>query len=130
MADTNTFNCANGHSFDAVAKLRARCPECGVMTRRAFGETANTPAVDVSEATPKQSEYEEGPVIVKQGKPRSKPRVIPKAKPTPPVVFRRAVKTTPSVNTLPKRTSPSKVAKAVSKEDKPFWHKVAEEYGF
>jgi hypothetical protein len=28
------FKCANGHEFEAVAKLRSRCPECQQMTFR------------------------------------------------------------------------------------------------
>ena len=30
------FTCSNGHKFTAIAKLRSRCPSCGIMTRRSF----------------------------------------------------------------------------------------------
>lgn len=36
MPITNDFTCPTGHKFSAVAKLRARCPDCGLMARREF----------------------------------------------------------------------------------------------
>lgn len=30
------FTCPDGHNFSAVAKIRARCPECGKMSRRIY----------------------------------------------------------------------------------------------
>lgn len=38
MVLSNEFTCPNNHKFVANAKLRARCPECGQMARRPFGE--------------------------------------------------------------------------------------------
>lgn len=32
----NEFTCPDGHKFNAIAKLRARCTECGKMSRRQF----------------------------------------------------------------------------------------------
>ena len=40
MAATYSFKCPNGHTFDAIAKLRARCPQCGITARRDFTETS------------------------------------------------------------------------------------------
>lgn len=40
MPITYDFTCPNGHNFQAVAKLRARCPTCGSGTRRNFSESA------------------------------------------------------------------------------------------
>lgn len=36
MANTAQFTCPNKHTFTAIAKLRSRCPQCGVMSRRNF----------------------------------------------------------------------------------------------
>lgn len=36
MATTYDFTCPDGHKFKAIAKLRARCPDCGKMARRNF----------------------------------------------------------------------------------------------
>jgi len=38
----NEFTCPNGHKFNANAKVRARCPECGTLTKR-FGRQALPP---------------------------------------------------------------------------------------
>jgi len=40
MAATFDFTCPNGHKFSAIAKLRARCPECGITARRDFTATS------------------------------------------------------------------------------------------
>lgn len=52
MADRYNFTCPNGHSFNAVAKLRARCPECGAGTRRNFSVIPTKP---IGQEKPSQS---------------------------------------------------------------------------
>jgi hypothetical protein len=42
MPLTYKFKCSNGHEFDAVAKLRSTCPECGKMTFRRGGSSSGT----------------------------------------------------------------------------------------
>jgi hypothetical protein len=42
MPLTYHFKCSNGHEFDAVAKLRSRCPECQTMTFRKSGLSLGT----------------------------------------------------------------------------------------
>lgn len=41
MPISNSFTCPSGHTFNAVAKLRARCPDCGLMARREFGTSSS-----------------------------------------------------------------------------------------
>src|SRR5450759_5406715 len=66
------FHCSNGHSFTANAKLRTRCPECGVSTKRSFEKVIDKvvetvkPDVKPVETKPVVS----GPVLVRQGRPR------------------------------------------------------------
>jgi hypothetical protein len=43
MAESNEFTCPNKHPFKAVAKLRARCPNCGLMARRNFNSPVPAP---------------------------------------------------------------------------------------
>lgn len=40
-----SFTCPNKHTFQAIAKLRARCPTCGVMTRRDFSTAIPIPSI-------------------------------------------------------------------------------------
>jgi hypothetical protein len=51
MPLTYSFKCQNGHEFDAVAKLRSRCPECQAMTFRKSGNTSSS----VPTTTPKSN---------------------------------------------------------------------------
>lgn len=48
MATTYGFTCPQGHKFDAVAKLRARCPECGQTARRNFSIQSEPPTPPIS----------------------------------------------------------------------------------
>lgn len=41
MPISNSFTCPSGHTFNAVAKLRARCPDCGLMARREFSTSSS-----------------------------------------------------------------------------------------
>src|ERR1035437_6262005 len=68
----NTFHCSNGHTFTANAKLRTRCPECGVSTKRAFDAKPLVEKVDaVLESKPvEKTKVTLGPVLVRQGRPR------------------------------------------------------------
>ena len=43
MGLTSSFTCPNGHTFTAIAKLRARCPTCGATTRRDFTKPTESP---------------------------------------------------------------------------------------
>src|ERR1035437_6269712 len=70
----NTCHCSNGHTFEANAKLRRRCPECGVSTKRSFDVKPLVEKVEaVLEAKPKPVEVTKvtpGPVLIRQGRPR------------------------------------------------------------
>lgn len=91
MPITNTFTCPKGHTFDAVAKIRARCPECGAMVRRNFSTEAPKPNPDGQE--PKHEPaikpvQHKGTVVIRQGRPMparkvTKPAHTSKAKVTP-----------------------------------------------
>ena len=61
----NSFTCTNGHSFTANAKVRARCPQCGALTRRDF--TVFTPK---EPKEPKTTEARKEPLLVREGRPR------------------------------------------------------------
>jgi predicted nucleic acid-binding Zn-ribbon protein len=65
----NPFRCANGHSFTANAKIRARCPTCGAMARREFKEQkpANTEG-EQQEPQNEQHKPIKEPVILRQGR--------------------------------------------------------------
>lgn len=78
MIYNTEFSCPDGHAFKANAKLRARCPQCGKMSRRAF-TTKEEPVGDNSalatggESTP----VPEPPVaptrkveLIRRGKPK------------------------------------------------------------
>ncbi len=74
-----SFTCSNNHTFIANAKIRARCPYCGVMARVDF----NKP----SEPT-EPKEPISGPVLLRRGKAvmparASKPKPKPKPASTP-----------------------------------------------
>lgn len=98
----NTFVCSNGHRFNANAKIRARCPECGLLTKRSFTE----PKTDDKPVAPKPAAKSsiKHTVMLRQGTPRmarpkSKPVVSakPKVEPKP-----EPVKAEPKV--MPKKT--------------------------
>ena len=64
----NTFACANGHHFRANAKIRARCPECGAMSRRDFNSATSSSTEE--KPTVKQHEPLIEPKILRQGRTR------------------------------------------------------------
>lgn len=154
----NTFKCSNGHSFEANAKLRTRCPECGVMTKRSF--VAALPATDpkpepvIKEESLKPEPKVEPviktepkkPVLIRRGRERMVTRTkapVKHEKPLPPkktlvgskvaggLVRTKTVRTRgtlPRITGKPKKTA---VARTVAghEERKPFWHSVADKYG-
>lgn len=64
----NEFTCSNGHTFRANAKLRTRCPNCGVMARMVFNpSTGTTPN---KEPVHKKAEPVTKTVLLKTGRPR------------------------------------------------------------
>lgn len=140
----NHFKCSNGHTFEANAKLRTRCPECGIATKRSFEAVVkhdDPPKVDdKSHETPK---LKTGPVLIRQGRPRmALKKSTPKPKlPTKPIgskvvsaglVKSRTIKTRGVMPTIKKRPVKTAVARTVSGHEQitPYWHEVARKYGF
>ncbi len=140
------FHCSNGHSFVANAKLRTRCPECGVSTKRSFEKVIETvvaakpeePEVKPVEAKPVIA----GPVLVRQGRPRmpvkkaAEPRK-PASKPIGAVsaglvkshtIKRRGVM--PTIKGRPVKTAIARGIKAGHEVVTPYWHSVADKFGF
>jgi hypothetical protein len=94
----NEFVCPDGHSFNANAKIRARCPECGKSARRTYATKEPTPittdaGVDTGSASvppsaPVSTSPEPEPTgitLIRKGKPRGimatkKPAATPAAK--------------------------------------------------
>ena len=157
MVLDNSFTCSNGHTFRANAKLRARCPECGVTAKRDF-KASQEPAPKIDPPTPDVKKVEaksepnvvvKKPVLLKQGRPRIMPRNT-----KPPVVSKRPVKSAlvggkvagglvkshrvkakgvmPSIKARPIKTAPARGVKdhGSSRSSHPFWHDVADKYGF
>lgn len=144
----NTFHCSNGHTFEANAKLRTRCPECGVSTKRAFDVK---PVIDkVVEAVKPEPEQPKpapitkvtpGPVLVRQGRPRMAVK-----KPTPPkkpsiigakvaggLVKSHTIKTRGTMPTIKKRPVKTAIARGIQtghEQIRPYWHQVADKMGF
>lgn len=152
----NSFKCSNGHSFEANAKLRARCPSCGVSTKRSFtaavAEVLPKPDPEVEpKVEPKESKPKAVPVLVRRGRPREvkepivepeKPKLMvakkkPNFKPIGSKVSAGLVKSTtikkrgamPVVNRRPPKTA---VARGIEGHEQktPYWHEVANKYGF
>jgi hypothetical protein len=151
----NTFHCPNGHEFEANAKLRARCPECGASTKRGF-ET-KLPVVDKTEPivetkveprVPDRDEVkpESKLKLVRQGRPRimaakhKAPAKTP-AKPKKPgiignkasggLVAKKRITTVgarPQITRKPLKTA---VARTIKTREvaTPYWHGVAQKYG-
>lgn len=95
----NTFVCPNGHQFNANAKIRARCPECGQLAKRNFEAKEPEPKVAATPITEKPKIKHT--IMLRQGKPRMarvKTKHTVKAEP---------VKTEP-VKTEPVKTEPAK----------------------
>lgn len=99
----NAFKCRNGHSFNANAKIRARCPECGELTKRSF--TVDPPKL-VDDTKPKEKHeplVRKAPLLVREGRPRLVPtkpaasKTITKKAPAKkaPVAKKRAIVKTP-----------------------------------
>ena len=146
----NAFTCSNGHSFEANAKIRARCPECGVTARRDF--KAIKPTVDpepkmepkpVVKLEPKVSVKK--PILLQQGRPRvmpakktvvKKPTVKPKLLPGKSVssglvkTHRISARgTIPTITKRPIKTAPARSIREHGSKTRPYWHDVAEKYG-
>lgn len=76
----NSFTCSNGHTFKANAKIRARCPDCGVTAKRDFKALIPDPAPKIDpvepvvvKVDPKPNDPKpepKKPVLLKQGRPR------------------------------------------------------------
>lgn len=85
----NSFTCSNGHTFEANAKLRARCPECGLLARR-FGKAE--PKQEPVVTKPKEVVHSVKPkvhkaTLLRAGRPRLPKPVIEKE----PIVPKRKV---------------------------------------
>ncbi len=140
------FHCSNGHSFTANAKLRTRCPECGVSTKRSFEKVIEAVvAAKPEEPEPKPVEAKPviaGPVLVRQGRPRMpvKKAVEPRkpvAKPIGAVsaglvkshtIKRRGVM--PTIKGRPVKTAIARGIKGGHEVVTPYWHSVADKFGF
>lgn len=155
----NSFTCTNGHTFEANAKLRTRCPECGVMTKRSFIPKVELPKeepkiepkeehskIEPKEEHPKEEPPKKRPVLVRQGRPRmaTKPK-----QPVPPakrkikttiigskvsggLVSKRRIKargTMPTVKGRPIKTAVARGSVQGHEQTEVFWHKVARKYG-
>jgi hypothetical protein len=143
----NSFTCPNGHHFDANAKLRARCSDCGDMARRDFNKLSK---VVESKITVEKIPPVKTPVLLRQGRARlpikkelaveKKPVIVKKT-------IRKSVGTTrtaaaglvksrrittrgsmPVVNRKPPKTA---IARGIQGHEvtKPYWHSVADKYG-
>ena len=148
----NQFHCVNGHSFEANAKLRARCPECGAGTKRAF--EAKPPVVEpvkveptvVEPLTVETPKVKSKLKLVRQGRPRvmaakhKAPAKAP-AKPKKPgiignkasggLVAKKRITTVgarPQITRKPLKTA---VARGIKGREvvTPYWHGVASKYG-
>jgi len=145
----NRFKCPNGHAFEANAKLRTRCPDCGVSTKRSFEKVVDLPKPEeppkpesLKPESPKLEKLKTGPVLVRQGRPRM-PRATAKPtvkKPTlkkPPIGSKvsaglvKSHKTRGVMPTIKRRPVKTAVARGIKTHEqvKPYWHGVAEKYG-
>ena len=147
------FTCSNGHSFEANAKLRARCPECGVMTRRNFSEKqVVTPPVespppkedkegDAKVESPKSEAPKKTAVLIRQGRPRVMKQTPAKTSPAPKKLSTRAssglvkstkVKTKGVIPVIKRRPVKTAVARGIKGHEvkRKYWEEVAEKYGF
>lgn len=152
------YTCPNGHSFRANAKLRSRCPECGVMARRGSASSrkpAETPPVEPKVEIQEPKTSVEKVVaktirVVRQGRERMPAAKKPAPKPTPKRTAKTPIKAVGVKNSInrtqsglvkkqrmPRGTTPvvkglpKKIAQSRSTMQKrPFWHQVAEWVGF
>jgi hypothetical protein len=149
----NQFKCANGHEFEANAKLRARCPECGLSTKRSFDKLTAIVTAKLDEPKPEPVVKTEpvapakGPVLIRQGRPRmaAKKAAAPKMPPKPKtktiigskvaggLVSRHRVTSKgarPAITKRPTQTAIARGIKGAGKEHTtPYWHSVADKYG-
>jgi hypothetical protein len=148
----NDFKCPNGHSFVANAKVRARCPECGTLTKR-FGRAPilTKPELVVAEGvTPSETpSVIPGVQLLRQGKrtmatktpakPARKgppkgvipPQFLKNKKPSAVVHTRPGLqKSTPMITKRPKKMATARVTNVSKKSDGPVWHQVASWLGF
>lgn len=144
----NHFKCQNGHTFEANAKLRTRCPECGVSTKRSFEKVVEaivTPIeVKPEKPTVLPEKHKTGPVLVRQGRPRmvTKKVIAPVKKPTTkPVgakvlsaglVKSHTIKTRGTMPVIKGRPVKTAVARGIKGHEQvtPYWHEIARKYGF
>lgn len=150
----NSFKCANGHSFEANAKLRTRCPECGVSTKRSFSAAVadvlpkSDPAPEPVVATPEPvvpAKPKSGPVLIRQGRPRMavakkpepakslpKKRTLIGSKVSAGLVKSTTIKRRGVMPTIKKRPVKTAIARGVVGHEQvtPYWHDVAKKYGF
>jgi len=151
----NAFTCSNGHSFEANAKLRARCPECGVTARRDFKATI-VPKVIEPKVEPKTEPKTEPkvavkrPILLQQGRPREmpvkktaakkptikkphvKPSLISSSKASSGLVKTKRITTRgamPTITKRPSKTAPARGIKEHGSRTQPYWHEVVQKYG-
>src|ERR1035437_4024809 len=144
----NTFHCSNGHTFTANAKLRTRCPECGASTKRSFDVVkpiveAIAPVEQVKPVAAKP--VVAGPVLVRQGRPRMPVKKEPVSKHVNtgrPIgakvlsaglvkshtIKRRGVM--PTIKGRPVKTAIARGIKTGHEVVTPYWHSVADKFGF
>jgi len=156
----NQFKCSNGHTFEANAKLRTRCPSCGVMTKRSFGVISTEP-IEEPEVDPKDKPKEpkhtiKTPVLIRQGRPRMphkrivaakepEPKIMSKSRVSKPkgrtligspvaagIVKTRTIKTRGVMPTIKRRPIKTAIARTTrGHEQKPrFMDEVIRKYGF
>lgn len=147
----NSFTCSNGHNFNANAKLRARCPECGVPAKRDFkaAKVVEEPKVEVKPKVEPIVPVVKKPVLLQQGRPRvmaTKRKPVVAAKRSTTVIPRSKVTTSsglvksskiktrgvmPTIKAKPVKTAVARGIKehGSSRGTRPFWHDVAEKYG-
>ena len=141
MALSNSFTCPNGHKFQANAKIRARCPECGSMARRAFGtkEEPKPKEEPVVETEPKPKEEPAEPPaptkkikVLRQGKKPEIKMVKPKVEAKPTIVKHKKIvhKIVPSIRAKPKGNREHKVTRSLGEAETSFEEKVRSEYWF
>lgn len=145
MVLSNSFTCPNSHKFQANAKLRARCPECGAMARKAFGSKEESkpkeveepkvePTADVKpkeEVTPPPEPTKKVRVL-RQGKRPEIKMVKPKVEARTSIVKHKKIsrKIIPSIRAKPKGNREHKVARSIGEAEKTYEEKVRHEYWF
>ena len=140
------FHCSNGHSFTANAKLRTRCPECGVSTKRSFEKIVEAIKPEPKpepklEAKPEPAKPKIGPVLVRQGRPRmatpkpavhKKPGFKPMGSASAGLVTKRTVRRRGVMPVITKRPAKTAIARGIKGHEQvtPYWHDIAAKYGF